>query len=194
MAFFFNKNKNNVRWEDTDAGKEFKEKCIQDAIHRREENERWERETPIERKEQYKLFKIFFSIFFLSYFIILVFGFLYFKELFVLLGEFIFSIISLILFFIKPKKIKYPNCFMMPVIAFGCTLLMYISLGVSIFGFNPKTRNEYFNSFNTQNNTIIKDSDINFSIEMPELFVPDFLNENNYLKHNNIEEDSHEFE
>lgn len=201
MGFIFNKNNNNVRWEDSEAGKQFKEKCIQDAIRRKEENEKWERETPPERKEQYKLFKIFFTIFFLSYFVFLVCGFLYYKELFVLLCEFIFSMISLLLFFIKPKKVKYPNCFMMPVIAFGCTILMYISLGVSIFGFNPKIRSEYYKTFKqTQNTEDVlnyekKESEIKFSIELPELFGPDFINnKNNYLEHDNTEEDSYGFE
>ncbi len=135
-------NRNNhkgVKWEDTEEGKRFYQKCFEDGKKRAIENAEWERNTPPEKKEQVKLFKIFVTIFLLGYASLLFWGFSVGKEFLVLAGEFILSMISLLCFFIKPKKIKYPNCFMMPVIAMGCIVILYLEMGYN-FGFNPKTR------------------------------------------------------
>lgn len=128
-----------LSWEETAEGKAFCEKYKESAIRRAKENEAWERDTPVERKIQVKLFKIFFTIFFILYSLLLIWGFNIGKELWFLLGELILSLISLCMFFCKPKKVKYPNCFMMPVIAFGCVVLIYVYMGLT-WGFNPGRR------------------------------------------------------
>lgn len=144
MWFFNWLNRNNTvytnaKWEDTEEGRRFYEKCLSNAEKRAREKEEWERTTPPERKEQVKLFKIFFTFFLFLYAGLLLWGFKTGNEIWVLLGECVFSGISLALFFMKPKFVKYPNCFMMPVIAMGCIVLVYAYMGVGL-GFNPNAR------------------------------------------------------
>ncbi|WP_149554534.1 hypothetical protein [Treponema pectinovorum] len=134
-----NKNNSNLKWEDTEKGKKFYQKYFYDAKKRKLEKEEWEKNTPPERKTQVKLFKIIFTAFYATYVILLLIGFKFCKELWVLLGLGLFSGISLVLFFVKPKVVKYPNCFMMPVLALGCTALLYLYIGI-MHGFNPQTR------------------------------------------------------
>lgn len=136
LKFLFrNKTDKDTPWEETTKGKEFAEKVRLEAEERARKNEEWERTVPPERKAQYKLFKIFFTIFFLLFVALLIYGF-YSKLALIFLGcEFIFAGISLIFFFIKPKFVKYPNCFMMPVIAFGCSALFFVFLGFQ-YGFS----------------------------------------------------------
>lgn len=129
----------NTKWEDSEEGRRFYEKCLSAAEKRAMEREEWERTTPPEKKEQVKLFKIFFTFFLFLFAGLLIWGFKTGNEMWILLGEFIFSGASLALFFIKPKFVEYPNCFMMPVIAVGCVVLLYVYMGIS-FGFNPAAR------------------------------------------------------
>lgn len=139
---WFNRNKpsgQKTKWEDTDEGKSFVEKYKESLEKRKRMKEEWERTTPPEKKEQVKLFKIIVTAFILVYLAALFWGFKTNRELYVLLFEACISLISLIFFFIKPKFVKYPNCFMMPVIALGCMLFMYIQLG-TMFGFDMKNR------------------------------------------------------
>lgn len=127
------------KWEDTDEGKDFMERYKASLEKRKLLKEEWERTTPPDKKEQVKLFQVIFPIFFLGYVAALFWGFKTNKELMVLACTCCISLISLVLFFIKPKFVKYPNCFMMPVIAFGCAAVIYVYLGLE-FGFNYKTR------------------------------------------------------
>lgn len=136
MKFLFrNKTDKNIPWEETKRGKEFSEKMRVEAEERARKNAEWENTVPPERKEQYKLFKIFFTIFFGLFVALLWFGFYTKLALIFLGGECLIAALSLVLFFVKPKFVKYPNCFMMPVIAFGCSALFFIYLGVQ-FGFD----------------------------------------------------------
>ena len=123
------------KFEDTDEGKEFIEKYKASCEKRRLLKEEWERTTPQEKKDQVKLFDIIFPIFFFGYLAALIWGLKSEKELYVLCFEGCISLVSLILFFIKPKFVKYPNCFMMPVIAIGAVVFMYFYLEV-FFGFS----------------------------------------------------------
>lgn len=145
-------NYSNTKWEDTEEGKRFYEKALLNAKKRIIAKEEWERNTPPERKEQVKLFKIFFTFFLLTYFAFLFTGFRKGIELYVLLAEGSLTLVSFIFYKIKPKKIKYPNCFMMPVIAFGCIILLYIMLGFD-YGFNPN-RNKGKNEPNNETDTM----------------------------------------
>lgn len=134
LGFLFrNKKKEDVPWEETKAGKVFYEKSLQEAIKRKEEKEEWERNTPPDRKEQVKYFKIIITIFTLGFAAAVYVGFMYMKELQVLAAEGLIALASFVLYKVKPKRIKYPNCFMMPVIAFAFMLLfsvyVYFSMG-----------------------------------------------------------------
>lgn len=129
----------NQKWQETDEGKDFMEKYKTSLEKRKLLKEQWEQTTPPDKKEQVKLFQIIFPIFFLGYVVALYWGFKANKELYVLACECGLSLLSLILFFAKAKFIKYPNCFMMPVIAFGCTTFIYVCLGLQ-YGFNFKNR------------------------------------------------------
>lgn len=128
-----------TKWEDTEEGKTFVEKYKESLEKRKCMKEEWERTTPPEKKEQVKLFKIIVTVFIFVYLVALFWGFKTNRELYVLLCEACISLLSLIFFFVKPKFVKYPNCFMMPVIALGCMLFMYIQLG-TMFGFDMKNR------------------------------------------------------
>lgn len=144
MSIFDWLNRNRIKytsekWEDTEEGKRFYEKCLSDSKKRLREKEEWERTVSPENRLQLRLFKIFFTIFLFLYAGFLFWGFKARKELCVLLGEFILSGISLGLFFLKPKCVRFPNCFMMPVIAMGCSVFLYVYMGFS-FGFNPDNR------------------------------------------------------
>ena len=156
--WFFNKKSEQNKWEDTENGKRFSLKYSADFERRIKEKEEWEKNTPPEIKEQVKLFKIFFTLFFIPFGFILMFAFDRQKELIALFAFFIIALVSFLFFLIKPKKIKYPNCFMMPVIAFGCICLFYFFLGFK-YGFNPDKRNEKILPFlkvsqNIENNSV----------------------------------------
>lgn len=147
---------NKPKWEDTEEGKDFIEKYRASMEKRKLLKEEWERTTPPEKKEQVKLFKIIFTPFFLVYIGFLFWGFFKAKnELWVLLAEGCIALVSLILFFVKPKFIKYPNCFMMPVIAFGSTVLFYVYLGLG-YGFNPNRRDSLLIDYNKIEKTEIE--------------------------------------
>ena len=139
---WFNRNKKDysTNWEETENGKRFYQECLSNAEKRRLEKEIWERTTPYEKKYQVKLFKIFVTFFSITYTVLLYIGFKMGNELWILLGEFLLSGFSLLLFFIKPKFIKYPNCFLMPVIAFALIIFLYLYMGFYLFGFNPNER------------------------------------------------------
>jgi len=144
MSFFsiFNRNKHygNIKWEDTEEGKAFKQQCIIDAKRRKAEKEEWERNTPYEHKVQIKLFKIIFAFFLFLFAALLFLGFRHNVELFVLLFETVFTFVCFIVWKIKPKVIKYPTCFLMPLIALWCNILLYVYMACEIFGFNPSER------------------------------------------------------
>lgn len=164
-----------TNWEDTEEGKAFVEKYKESLEKRKRMKEEWERTTPPEKKEQVKLFEIIVTLFIFVYLSVLFWGFKTNREFYVLLCEACISLLSLILFFIKPKFVKYPNCFMMPVIALGCMLFMYIQLG-SIFGFDMRNRGK-------------ADENKNILNERKELSKSDFdnLEYTNFLKENGFE-------
>lgn len=78
---------------------------------------------PPEKQTEYKLFKIFFTIFMIGFFLAANFGYRHGFLIKVLFPEAVITLVSLILWKIKPKKIKFPSVCMMPVIAFALTLL-----------------------------------------------------------------------
>ncbi len=155
LEFFFRNKNNGVPYEETPRGKEFAEKMRIEAEERARKNEEWERTVPPERKEQVKLFKIFFSIFFIGFFILLWYGFFKRLALVFLACGFIFAMLSLALFFIKPKFVKYPNCFMMPVLAFACDAVMFVFLGFQ-HGFSASFDKEMFSKSRTTETVIEK--------------------------------------
>ncbi len=167
LEFFFRNKNNGVPYEETPRGKEFAEKMRIEAEERARKNEEWERTVPPERKEQVKLFKIFFSIFFIGFFILLWYGFFKRLALVFLAGGFIFAMLSLALFFIKPKFVKYPNCFMMPVLAFACDAVMFVFLGFQ-HGFSASFDKEMFSKNRTTETVIEKTEE-----ELQDLKVPE---------------------
>ena len=174
------------KWEDTDEGKDFMERYKASLEKRKLLKEEWERTTPPDKKEQVKLFQVIFPIFFLGYVAALFWGFKTNKELMVLACTCCISLISLVLFFIKPKFVKYPNCFMMPVIAFGCAAVIYVYLGFE-FGFNYKTRGkEKVDIFYKKNETDEIERTLN---ERKELSIKEFenLDYSKFLADNKIE-------
>ncbi len=78
---------------------------------------------PPEKQTEYKLFKIFFTIFMIGFFLAANFGYRHGFLIKVLLPEAVITLVSFILWKIKPQKIKFPSVCMMPVIAFALTLL-----------------------------------------------------------------------
>ena len=78
---------------------------------------------PPEKQTEYKLFKIFFSIFMVVFFLAADYGYRHGILLQILIPEAVIALIAFILWKIKPKKIKFPSVCMMPVIAFALTLL-----------------------------------------------------------------------
>ena len=78
---------------------------------------------PPEKQTEYKLFKIFFSIFMVVFFLASDYGYRHGILLQILIPEAVITLIAFILWKIKPKKIKFPSVCMMPVIAFALTLL-----------------------------------------------------------------------
>lgn len=110
-------------WTKSPRGKKFMKQCKAAARKTREREEEYQRNAIPERVVQVKWFKIFFTIFFLGYVAALMVGLKKGIALKVLLVETLVSLASLALFKIKPSKVKYPNCFLMPVIALGCTVL-----------------------------------------------------------------------
>lgn len=118
-------------WAETELGKRF----VEDVEMRRLEKYEWEKNVPQDRKDQVKLFKIFFSIFFGIYFVALFAGFKKGCPLAVFGIETLVSCLGFVLFKVKPKKVKYPNCFMMPVLASFCMFFLYVYLAAGFFGY-----------------------------------------------------------
>lgn len=173
-------------WSQTERGKKF----VTDIEQRQLKKEEWEKTVPPERKEQVKLFKIFFSLCFGIYLVALIFGFLKGFPLIVLGSEFIISIVSFMLFKIKPRKIKYPNCFMMPVIAIFCTSLIYVSLAVDFFGYwvkKPVLKNDNSSATSSENSKILSKD------EFENLDYSKFLKDNDVLDSDELSENYEEY-
>lgn len=173
-------------WSQTERGKKF----VTDIEQRQLKKEEWEKTVPPERKEQVKLFKIFFSLCFGIYLVALIFGFLKGFPLIVLGSEFIISIVSFMLFKIKPRKIKYPNCFMMPVIAIFCTSLIYVSLAVDFFGYwvkKPVLKNDNSSTTSSENSKILSKD------EFENLDYSKFLKDNDVLDSDELSENYEEY-
>lgn len=152
IEYIFNRKKESfVPFEETQRGKAVIEKMKEDAAERARKNEEWERTVSPERKEQAKLFKIIFTPVFTVYVGLLFYG--YHKGLALLLlgAELFLSLVSLTLFFVKPKFVKYPNCFMMPVVAFGCALMFFVYFG-GMFGFSASFDRNLFAAKQTAEN------------------------------------------
>lgn len=173
-------------WSQTERGKKF----VTDIEQRKLKKEEWEKTVPPERKEQVKLFKIFFSLCFGIYLVALFYGFIKGFPLIVLGSEFIISIVSFVLFKIKPRKVKYPNCFMMPVIAIFCTSLIYVSLAVDIFGYwvkKPVLKNDNSIATPSENSKILSKD------EFENLDYSKFLKDNDVLDSDELSEDYEEY-
>lgn len=136
IEYIFNRKKDSfVPFEETQRGKAIFEKMKKDAAERAKRDEEWERTVLPERKEQARLFKIVFAPVFTVYVGLLFYGYHTGLALLFLGVEFVLSSVSLALFFIRPKPVKYPNCFMMPVVAFGCALMFFVYFS-GMFGFS----------------------------------------------------------
>lgn len=172
-------------WSQTERGKKF----VADIKQRQLKKEEWEKTVSPERKEQVKLFKIFFSLCFGIYLVALIFGFIKGFPLVILGCEIIISIVSFVLFKIKPKKVKYPNCFMMPVIAIFCTSLIYVSLAVDFFGYwvkKPAKKNDKTTTFSENSKILSKD-------EFENLDYSKFLKDNDVIDSDELSEDYEEY-
>jgi len=136
IEYILNRKKENfVPFEETQRGKAIFEKMKKDAAERARKDEEWERTVTPERKEQARLFKIIFAPVFTVYVGLLFYGYHTGLALVFLGAEFILTLASIAFFFIRPKFVKYPNCFMMPVVAFGCALMFFVYFG-GMFGFS----------------------------------------------------------
>lgn len=172
-------------WAETELGRRFGE----DVEMRRLEKYEWEKNVPQDRKDQVKLFKIFFSIFFGIYFIALFIGFKKGFPLVVFGIETLVSCSGFVLFKVKPKKVKYPNCFMMPVLASFCMVFLYIYLAVGFFGYWFKkpvsvTELEGIEEF---------DGKLLSKKEFSELEYSKFLKDNNVIDSNDLTESYEEY-
>ena len=126
-----NETDKNTPWEETPAGKKFSAKIQEEALQRQREKEYIELTVPAEKREQVMLFKIIMTPFAVVFFIAAFFAMRKGILLWVLLIEAGISLVSLALFFIKPKFVKYPNCFMMPLLAFACVAMTFLTMAVS---------------------------------------------------------------
>lgn len=134
MKFFSGKNfiMSYDEWLQTEHGKKFMKECELAAEAGRKKQEEFQAKIIPERAVQLKWFKLFFVIFFLGYILSFFIGIgfnLNVKVIFY--SDCAISLISLILFFVKPKFIKFPNCFVMPVIAFFSVLVFLCFLIIS---------------------------------------------------------------
>lgn len=136
IEYILNRKKENfVPFEETQRGKAIFEKMKEAAAERARKDEEWERTVSTERKKQARLLKIVFAPVFTVYVGLLFYGYHTGLALVFLGAEFILSLASIAFFFIRPKFVKYPSCFMMPAVAFGCALLFFVYFG-GMFGFS----------------------------------------------------------
>lgn len=142
--------RNKIRYEDTEAGKRFKEKLEKEAIERAKREAELERNTTPERKKEVKYMKIVYTIILFIFLTLSTIGYLYGKLLTMLLIQIALTIFGIVIYIIKPKKIKYIHTFLLPVTsALLCSLLW---IGFTFFN-TPEYRNilKKENIENTQN-------------------------------------------
>lgn len=108
---------------------------------------------PPEKQTEYKLFKIFFSIFMIAFFLAADLGYRFGFLLPVLITEIVITLVSFVLWKVKPKIIKYPSVCIMPLVAFGLTLL-----GIGVFVFGDAINAKFFK---TQSIEDVKEADLN---------------------------------
>lgn len=132
---FFKRYKNYDEWSQTERGKSFNEKMKKIAEQNAKNKEEYEKNTPPEKKEQVKLFKKIFTPVFIVFAIAMYWAFYSYKVIPVYVCEVVIAAASFVLFKRPPKKVKYPNCFMMPVIALFCSTLFSLYLCTN-FGFD----------------------------------------------------------
>lgn len=179
------KNLSAEEWAETERGKRF----VKDVERRKLEKHEWEKNVPQDRKEQVRLFKIFFSIFFGIYFIALFLGFKKGFPLVVFGIETLVSCAGFILFKVKPKKVKYPNCFMMPALATFCMFFLYIYLAAGFFGYwfkKPVPATELERTEEPDGKLLSKK-------EFNELEYSKFLKDNNVIDNNDLTESYEEY-
>lgn len=140
-------------------------------------------------KEQVKLFKIFFSIFFGIYFIALLIGFKKGFPLVVFGIEALVSCAGFLLFKVKPKKVKYPVCFLMPALVTFCILFLYIYLAIGFFGYwikKPVPTTE-LERIEEPYGKLLSEKEFN------ELEYSKFLKDNNVMDNNDLTESYEEY-
>lgn len=98
----------------------------EEMVEKIKANKEFIQSLPPEKQMEYKLFKIVFSIFMIVFYLLAWFayerGFI--KTLVpALIIEGVITLVSFIIWKVKPKIIKYPSVFAMPLIAYGLTLL-----------------------------------------------------------------------
>lgn len=144
----------NYRFEQWQKKEEEKNKKLQEDMEEKlkAENELIQNLLP-EKQTEYKLFKIFFSIFMIAFFLAADLGYRFCFLLPVLITEIVITLVSFVLWKVKPKIIKYPSVCIMPLVAFGLTLL---GIGGFILG---DAINAKF--FKTQSIEDVKEADLN---------------------------------
>lgn len=78
---------------------------------------------PQDKQKEYKLFKVVFTVFMIIFFLAADIAYKKGFLSYVLISEAVITLIAFVLWKVKPKIIKYPSVCIMPLVAFGLTLL-----------------------------------------------------------------------
>lgn len=180
MGLFSNSNNSYKQWCESPRGKKFMERVRFDAEENARNNAEWEANTPPEKKEQVKLFKIIVTPILLFFGIADFFSMMIYKFPFIFAAELIIALIGFILFKKNPFKVKYPNCFFMAPVAFFASCLFSIYLCISCFNFKQAVM---IKQPDAETETIVE------NIEIENMSEHDFLNRDysKWLKDNNFE-------
>lgn len=122
--FGMSKKENNIFWILKSYIAEMRVKVKEERKKEKELNEKLD----TDKKEQLKLFKIFFTVFFLLFVAAIYISSMTKYSLLVLLIEGIVALVFYILFKCKVKIFNYHSVCLMPCIAYGCTIFLIVIL------------------------------------------------------------------
>lgn len=115
-------------WCQTERGRETNEKFRIAAEENARKKAEWEANTPPEIKSQLRQFQVLFSVFFITFCIADFIGLTFYKYPFAIGGQFLIGLASFILCRTNPFKVKYPNNFFMPTLAFLISICFSVCL------------------------------------------------------------------
>lgn len=200
MGFFNKPFQSYDEWSQTERGKKINEKFRLAAEENARKKAEWEKNTPPEIKTQIKQFQILFAVFFITFCIADFIGLTVYKYPFVIGCQALIGLVSFILCRKNPFKVKYPNNFFMPTLAFFISICF--SLCIICISFNYEFKRAVMinppvvpteTSEKPEEELLLEKEDNYSESEFLEYEKSDLLKENNVVTEGKIEENNQNY-